>query len=118
MIVEAEESNPLVRARSIYNWMTENFLYSHAVEYSTLKDISEYCLDRRRGDCGQLALLYITLCRINGIPARWQSGWWIFPGGKTIHDWAEIYLQPVRMGTRRPQHGDGGVSLPHDADVG
>jgi len=88
------EPNPLVRARQIYNWITENFRYSYAEEYSTLRNIPEYCLQRRRGDCGQIALLFITLCRMNGIPARWQSGWWIFPGSKTIHDWAEIYLNP------------------------
>jgi len=94
MVLGPGEPNPLLRARRIFNWMTENFLYSHAEEYSTIGNISQYCLDRRRGDCGQLALLFITLCRLNGVPARWQSGWSIFPGSKTIHDWAEIYLNP------------------------
>jgi len=46
------------------------------------------------GDCGQEALLFITLCRLNGIPARWQSGWDTFPGVEDIHDWTEIYLAP------------------------
>jgi transglutaminase-like putative cysteine protease len=31
---------------------------------------------------------------MNGIPARWQSGWATIPGGKTIHDWCEIHLAP------------------------
>ena len=39
-------------------------------------------------------MLFITLCRLNSIPARWQSGWNTVPGGKTIHDWSEIYLAP------------------------
>ena len=39
-------------------------------------------------------MLFITLCRYNGIPARWQSGWYFFPGGKDIHDWTEIYIRP------------------------
>ena len=40
-------------------------------------------------------MLLITLMRMNGIPARWQSGW-TFTDGKydDIHDWAEIYLAP------------------------
>ena len=31
---------------------------------------------------------------MSGIPARWQSGWFTFPGGKTNHDWTEIYVRP------------------------
>jgi transglutaminase-like putative cysteine protease len=92
--IVADEDNSLTKARRIYDWITENFLYSYAIEYSTIRNISDYCLTHRYGDCGQLSLLFITLCRYNGVPARWQSGWWTFPGSKTIHDWAEIYLEP------------------------
>lgn len=88
------ESNPLLKARAFYQWITENIKYSYALEYSTIRNISEYCLEKGYGDCGQAALLFITLCRVNGIPARWQSGWLTIPGGKTIHDWAEIYIKP------------------------
>ncbi len=38
--------------------------------------------------------MFIALCRLNGIPARWQSGWKLFPDETIIHDWAEIYLAP------------------------
>jgi transglutaminase-like putative cysteine protease len=51
-------------------------------------------LSHRYGDCGQEAMLFITLCRSQGIPARWQSGWDTYPGYKDIHDWTEIYLAP------------------------
>jgi transglutaminase-like putative cysteine protease len=88
------ETNPLKIARAIYRWMSDNLLYSYALEYSTIRNISDYCLTKGYGDCGQHALLFITLCRYNGIPARWQSGWYTFPGAKTIHDWAEIFLPP------------------------
>ncbi len=88
------ESNPLKVARTFYNWIAENIQYSYALEYSTIRNISDYCLTKMYGDCGQEALLFIALCRYNGIPARWQSGWYTFPGGKTIHDWTEIYLEP------------------------
>ncbi|MCI0707621.1 MAG: transglutaminase domain-containing protein [Ignavibacteriae bacterium] len=88
------EANPAVKARIFYNWITENIKYSYALEYSTIRNISDYCLTKGYGDCGQAALLFITLCRYNGIPARWQSGWLTMPGGKTIHDWTEVYIQP------------------------
>jgi transglutaminase-like putative cysteine protease len=86
--------NPLTIARKIYRWVADSIQYSHAPEYSTIRNISDNCLLNRYGDCGQEALLFMTLCRYNGIPARWQSGWLTIPGDLTIHDWAEIYVQP------------------------
>lgn len=88
------DTNPWVKAKRFYDWIADNIHYSYAVEYSTIRNISEYCLERGYGDCGQEALLFISLCRLNGIPARWQSGWSTFPGAKTIHDWTEIYIEP------------------------
>ncbi len=88
------ETNPARKAKKFHDWIAENIKYSFALEYSTIRNISEYCRAKGYGDCGQEALLFITLCRLNGIPARWQSGWNTFPGAKTIHDWCEIYLEP------------------------
>jgi len=88
------ETNPARKAKRFHDWIAENIKYSFAIEYSTIRNISEYCRAKGYGDCGQEALLFITLCRLNGIPARWQSGWNTFPGAKTIHDWCEIYLEP------------------------
>jgi transglutaminase-like putative cysteine protease len=88
------ETNDCVKARKLYDWIGTNIKYSYALEYSTIRNLSEYCRSKGYGDCGQEALLFIALCRMNGIPARWQSGWFTFPGGKTIHDWCEIYLAP------------------------
>jgi transglutaminase-like putative cysteine protease len=88
------ETNPLKAARALYLWVVENLHYSHAREYSTLENITEYVLERRYGDCGQHALFFMTLCRLNGIPARWQSGWDTTPDDEIIHDWAEVYLAP------------------------
>jgi transglutaminase-like putative cysteine protease len=88
------EKEPVRKARMIYDWIGKNIQYSYALEYSTIPNISEDCRKNGYGDCGQQALLFITLCRSQGIPARWQSGWFLFPGGKNIHDWTEIYLEP------------------------
>ena len=88
------ETNAALKAKKCFDWIADNIQYSYAIEYSTIRNISEYCRSHGYGDCGQEALLFITLCRLNGIPARWQSGWNTFPGENTIHDWAEIYLAP------------------------
>lgn len=88
------ETNDFRKAKKCFDWIADQIKYSFAIEYSTIRNISEYCRTRRYGDCGQEALLFITLCRLNGIPARWQSGWNIFPNDENIHDWTEIYLAP------------------------
>jgi len=88
------ETNPLVNAKAFYDWIAGNIQYSYAREYSTLTNISDYCFANRYGDCGQEAMLFITLCRAQGIPARWQTGWDLFPDAHDIHDWTEIYIAP------------------------
>jgi transglutaminase-like putative cysteine protease len=92
--ITAGETNACLKAKRCYDWISGNIKYSFAIEYSTIRNISEYCRVHGYGDCGQEGLLFITLCRLNGIPARWQSGWNTFPGDKSNHDWTEIYLAP------------------------
>ena len=92
--IVGQETNACIKAKKIYDWIAGNIKYSFAIEYSTIRNISDYCRSRGYGDCGQEALLFIALCRMNGIPARWQSGWNTFPDDKDIHDWSEIYLPP------------------------
>jgi transglutaminase-like putative cysteine protease len=88
------ETNPVIKARRFYDWIADSILYSQAQEYSTLRNLGDICLTRRYGDSGQQALLFITLCRATGIPARWQSGWLMFPGEESPHAWCEVYLPP------------------------
>jgi transglutaminase-like putative cysteine protease len=103
--VAGRETNPLGKARLFYDWMARNIRYSFAREYSTLRNLSDYCLTNRYGDCGQEALLFMALCRLNGIPARWQSGWTIFPGDQNLHDWCEIYVPPYGWAPVDPYMG-------------
>ena len=92
--IAGREQYPIKRARRYYEWIARNIRYSFAREYSTLPNLGAYCLEHRYGDCGQATFLFITLCRLSGIPARWQSGWSLFPGAETIHDWCEVYFEP------------------------
>jgi len=92
--IAGAETNPAGLARRFYDWIADNIRYSYSIEYCTIRDIAEYCRSRGYGDCGQEGMLFIALCRLRGIPARWQSGWNTFPGSVGIHDWTEIHLAP------------------------
>lgn len=86
----AGETNPYLKAKRIFCWINDNFPWASAREYSTIENIPEYVLDNRHGDCGQVSLLFITLCRISGIPAHFQSGFMMHPRAWNLHDWAEV----------------------------
>lgn len=93
--IVGSETNPLVKARLIYDFCTSEINYTFMPPYIILKDIAETCAVRRKGDCGVQALLFITLCRICGVPARFQSALYALEGAQAgCHDWAEIYLEP------------------------
>lgn len=89
------EDNPFLKACRIFQWIDHHFPWASAREYSTIDNIPEYVLDNRHGDCGQVTLLFVTLCRIAGIPARFQSGFMMQPRAWNLHDWAEIYLEGI-----------------------
>lgn len=89
------ETNPLLQARRIFRYVNDRFPWASAREYSTVENIPEYVLDNGHGDCGMVSLLFITLCRIQGIPAHFQSGFMMHPGAWNLHDWAEVYFEGV-----------------------
>jgi len=92
--IVGSETNPYVKAQKIWRWINDNVRYCSEMEYSLMPSVTEKILAERRGDCGVQALLFITLCRISGVPARWQSGWVTRPGHWNLHDWAEFYVAP------------------------
>ncbi|MEM3943189.1 MAG: transglutaminase-like domain-containing protein [Thermofilaceae archaeon] len=88
------EENPYLKARRIWDWVTENVRYTYARDYALYDCIAEYVARERRGDCGMQAILFITLCRIAGVPARWESAWYMNPVSWGMHDWAQFYVEP------------------------
>jgi len=91
--IVGDVTDPYLKAKRIWEWISKNVPWAGAREYSTIDDISEYCAENGYGDCGIKSMLYITLCRYNGIPAKWQSGWMLHPNSVNLHDWTEIYFE-------------------------
>ena len=91
----ADETNPLKKVQKIYSWISDSVRWASALEYSVMPDIPGYVMDTRHGDCGMQTLLFMTLARSQGIPAKWQSGWMLHPGEVNLHDWCEVYFEGV-----------------------
>lgn len=85
-------ATPAKKAWRFYEFVTTKVDYSFMRDYFQIDDLNEYCAVNLRGDCGLQALLFIILCRIGGIPARWQSGMAVEPSYTGSHDWAQFYL--------------------------
>ncbi|MFH1851722.1 MAG: transglutaminase domain-containing protein [Candidatus Neomarinimicrobiota bacterium] len=88
------ETNPYRIAQKLFKWVDDNIPWASAREYSTIRNIPQYAVDNRHGDCGIQTLTFMTLCRLNGIPTRWQSGWEFKPPDDSMHDWGMIYFEP------------------------
>jgi hypothetical protein len=93
--IVGDETHPFLKMQKIWKWVDTTFPWASAREYSTIGNIPAYVLENRHGDCGQVTLLFITLARYNGIPARWQSGFMMHPGAVNLHDWSEYYVEGI-----------------------
>src|SRR5690554_4517689 len=107
--IVGDETNPYRIARKLFD-AVDAIPWAGAREYSTITNISQHALEQGHADCGQQTMLLITLLRMNGIPARWQSGW-IFSDGtyNNMHDWGWLYLEPYGWVPMDVTFGD----LPH-----
>ena len=92
--IVGDEKNPYYKAKKIYDWITLNVNYSYVKPYVIYDNVSQLVASNLKGDCGFQALLFITLCRIVGVPARWQYGWYISPFLTSPHDWALFFAPP------------------------
>ncbi len=112
--VVGTETNPYLIAKKLFKWVDDNIPWASAREYSTIRNIPQYAIENHHGDCGIQTLTFMTLCRMNGIPTRWQSGWEFKPPDDSMHDWGMIYFEPygwlpmdVTYGVRNVANEDG-----------
>lgn len=93
--ITTEEMTLVEKAFKIYEFVTTQVNYSFMREYYTIPNISEFCAVNQKGDCGVQAILFITLSRMAGIPAKWESGLYVSEYTQGCHDWAKFYLPTV-----------------------
>ena len=93
--IVGKETNPLLKAVKIFRWVSDNIPWNAEDEYCVVPSFAIKGFTAGRGDCGVQNTVFITLCRLAGVPARWQSGFETKPtAGWGMHDWAEIYIAP------------------------
>lgn len=108
-LIIGDQTDKTLIVKKIYDFITHRYRYAYVRDYAAIDALSEYFALRGRGDCGLQASLLITLCRYNGIPARWQSG--IVTDGECggAHDWAAVYFRGVGFRPVDPSFGGGAV---------
>ncbi len=84
-------ASPAETAHRIFDWVVSHIRVNgyHAGNRGAL-----YALRQRKGDCTELAALFVACCRANGIPARVVAGF-VCDGDSFLkagdyHDWAEF----------------------------
>ena len=102
-------SDPLEKARRIYDYITLNMRYHFQSDYFVLDNIVDNCLLSNTGDCGIFALTFLTMCRCAGIPAGWQSGLTAEPDFCGAHDWTRFYIAPYGWLFADPSYGTAAV---------
>ena len=112
--LSAGKNGPMEKARAFYDYITTNMFYSFMPAYFTMEDIAASGARNRTGDCGVLALLFMTLCRCVGIPAHWESGLVTEPDFIGAHDWIRFYVAPYGWLYADPSFGVGAVRVKNE----
>jgi hypothetical protein len=86
-VIWNESTGILDYAEKCYLFVAKQFEYGE--KESGFKSL-DYTLINRKGDCGNLSSVFITLLRMQGIPARHLMG---FRPDGSLHVWADFYLQ-------------------------
>ncbi|MFO0842831.1 MAG: transglutaminase-like domain-containing protein [Gemmataceae bacterium] len=85
-----DEKDALKAARKIESWVYKTLRKSYSDNADTALEI----LDSKAGDCTEHSLLFVSLCRAAGLPAREVGGLAFTPGDKPMfgwHAWAEVH---------------------------
>ena len=77
------------KIETMFRYVAEKFTYCYPVTNRGVKNLN---LDNLSGDCAEYSSLFVTMCRIAGIPARNATGFIIFDHEIKEHGWAQVYV--------------------------
>jgi hypothetical protein len=100
--VTGNEKNPFIKALAVYNSVVA------ALTFDPQQVDPVQALKIRKGDASTYALLFTSLARAAGIPARPVSGYVVAGEGRAVrHMWAEFYLEQLGWVPVDPALADG-----------
>jgi hypothetical protein len=103
-----KERNPYVNALSIYNYLLNKLTPVDASQFDHSDILSLMESKKPEGDAYCYALLFCTLARCAGIPARPVSGYLVSSDLSSYeHYWAEFYIEDFGWVPVDPYLGDG-----------
>lgn len=88
--IVGDETDAVKKVRKLQSWVYLNLKKS----YSSNADTAVQVLDNKAGDCTEHSLLFVALCRAQGLPAREVGGLAFVSGTKPLfgwHAWAEVH---------------------------
>lgn len=99
------QAAPYEKALQLQAYLQQHYTYTMNVSTPPENQdfVSYFLLTEKKGYCTYFASAMTVLCRMNGIPARYVTGYLVQPGedgvahvlGKNAHAWTEIYLNGV-----------------------
>jgi transglutaminase-like putative cysteine protease len=98
--IVGNETNPVLAARKLYNWVLENVEYwvkDPKNKKASPVGSTSYCLTFRTGNCTDFESLWASLARARGIPTQIVYGSFLKPDlraqdqDQSYHCWAEFY---------------------------
>jgi hypothetical protein len=92
---QAGTNNSFVLAKELFIWLKENTEYHPHLGQETVQPAHK-TLQLKTGDCDDLSLLYLALCRSRNIPARIIRGILVEEDSRVLtavyHAWVEVFV--------------------------
>jgi transglutaminase-like putative cysteine protease len=92
----AETNNSFLLSKELFVWLKEHIQYQTHPNDGGVRP-AVVTLTNKVGDCDDLSFLYVSLCRVLGIPARFIRGYLLtgYDNGTAIataHAWVEVFV--------------------------
>lgn len=95
--LSADKKNNEEKVKAIYEYIVKNVDYDY--DYAKMVAAngmvgymdSERCLRNKKGICGDYAVLFATMCRVQGIPCMVVEGY-VTTSKQEFHAWNKVYL--------------------------